>query len=161
MNASRRLLAALVLASALLVPAAAQAAPTGVNGSHVDDDGDPYVAQPGNIGAGDTAQTWSDLEQVYWCQRIAEPDFEVEHLVHMVEALRAQTPCEMPIRKLIRTFALEFAARVRGLLDDGHPLASAELIVELQNQLADARADADRLRSDARRLGSGTDDVDE
>jgi hypothetical protein len=63
MNASRRLLAALVLASALLVPAAAQAAPTGVNVSHVDDDGDPYVKQPGNIGAGDTAQTWSDLEQ--------------------------------------------------------------------------------------------------
>jgi hypothetical protein len=63
MNASRRLLAALVLATALLVPAAAQAAPTGVNVSHVDDDGDPYVNQPGNIGAGDTAQTWSDLEQ--------------------------------------------------------------------------------------------------
>jgi len=63
MNVSRRLLAALVLAGALLVPAAAQAAPTGVNVSHVDDDGDPYVKLPGNIGAGDTAQTWSDLEQ--------------------------------------------------------------------------------------------------
>jgi hypothetical protein len=63
MNASRRLLAALVLATALLVPTAAQAAPTGVNVSHVDDDGDPYVKLPGNIGDGDTAQTWSDLEQ--------------------------------------------------------------------------------------------------
>jgi hypothetical protein len=63
MNVSRRLLAALILATALLVPAAAQAAPTGVNVSHVDDDGDPYVKQPGNVGAGDTAQTWSDLEQ--------------------------------------------------------------------------------------------------
>src|SRR5215208_5412412 len=64
MNVSRRLLAALVLlATALLVPAATQAAPTGVNVSHVDDDGDPYVKQAGNIGAGDTAQTWSDLEQ--------------------------------------------------------------------------------------------------
>jgi glycosyltransferase involved in cell wall biosynthesis len=64
----------------------------------------------------DVYRTRSDLEQAYWSQRIAEPDFEVEHLVHMVEALRAQTPCELPIRKLIRTFALEFAARVRGRL---------------------------------------------
>ena len=62
MNA-RRLLPALVLAAALLVPAAAQAAPTGVNVSHIDDDGDPYVKLPGNIGDGDTAQTWSDLQQ--------------------------------------------------------------------------------------------------
>jgi hypothetical protein len=62
MNA-RRLLPALALAAALLVPAAAQAAPTGVNVSHLDDDGDPYVKLPGNIGAGDTVQTWSDLEQ--------------------------------------------------------------------------------------------------
>ena len=43
---------------------------------------------------------------------------------------------------------LELAARVRGLLDDGHSLASAETIVGLQDQLADARADADRLRSE-------------
>src|SRR5215204_939726 len=62
MNA-RRLLPALALTAALLVPAAAQAAPTGVNVSHLDDDGDPYVNAAGNIGAGDTAQTWSDLEQ--------------------------------------------------------------------------------------------------
>jgi DNA-binding transcriptional MerR regulator len=43
---------------------------------------------------------------------------------------------------------LELAARLRGLLDDGHSLASAETIVGLQDQLADARADADRLRGD-------------
>jgi DNA-binding transcriptional MerR regulator len=42
---------------------------------------------------------------------------------------------------------LALAARLRGLLDDGHSLASAEAIVGLQDQLADARADADRLRS--------------
>ena len=44
---------------------------------------------------------------------------------------------------------LALAARMRELLDDGHSLASAETIVGLQDQLADARADADALRSDA------------
>ena len=44
------------------------------------------------------------------------------------------------------------AARLRGLLDDGHPLASAEAIVGLQDELASARADADRLRVTASRL---------
>jgi excisionase family DNA binding protein len=53
---------------------------------------------------------------------------------------------------------LELAARMRGLLDDGHSLASAELIVGLQDQLADARADADRLRSDVDRLTHERDD---
>jgi MerR family transcriptional regulator, heat shock protein HspR len=43
---------------------------------------------------------------------------------------------------------LQLAARVRELLDAGHPLASAELIVGLQDELADARADAEQLRSD-------------
>jgi excisionase family DNA binding protein len=43
---------------------------------------------------------------------------------------------------------LEIAARMRTLLDDGHSLASAELIVGLQDQLADARADAERQRTD-------------
>jgi DNA-binding transcriptional MerR regulator len=42
---------------------------------------------------------------------------------------------------------LALAARVRELLDAGHPLASAELIVGLQDELADARADAERLRA--------------
>jgi DNA-binding transcriptional MerR regulator len=49
---------------------------------------------------------------------------------------------------------LALAARLRGLLDDGHSLASAEAIVGLQDELADARADADRLRLDAERLRS-------
>ncbi|MGY2129493.1 MerR family transcriptional regulator [Blastococcus sp. SYSU DS0617] len=47
---------------------------------------------------------------------------------------------------------LGLAARLRSLLDDGHSLASAETIVGLQDQLASARADADRLRDDAARL---------
>ena len=49
---------------------------------------------------------------------------------------------------------------MRVLLDDGHTLASAELIVGLQDQLADARADADRLRSHVDRLTQGGDDDD-
>ena len=52
---------------------------------------------------------------------------------------------------------LALAARMRELLDEGHSLASAEAIVSLQDQLADARADADRLRSDADRLRSDAD----
>ena len=47
---------------------------------------------------------------------------------------------------------LHLAARMRGLLDDGHPLASAETIVSLQDQLASAQADAERLRIDVDRL---------
>ncbi len=47
---------------------------------------------------------------------------------------------------------LALAARMRELLDDGHPMASAETIVSLQDQLADARADVDALRSDVDRL---------
>jgi DNA-binding transcriptional MerR regulator len=43
---------------------------------------------------------------------------------------------------------LRLAARVRGLLDDGHPLASAELIVGLQDELADLRRDLELARSD-------------
>ena len=41
---------------------------------------------------------------------------------------------------------LELAARVRGLLDDGHPLASAQLIVGLQDDLAEARDERDAAR---------------
>lgn len=47
---------------------------------------------------------------------------------------------------------LELAARIRELLDAGHPLASAEAIVQLQDQLADARADTARLRTTVNRL---------
>ena len=49
---------------------------------------------------------------------------------------------------------LAMAARMRGLLDDGHSLASAGTIVGLEDQLATARADADSLRSTAEALRS-------
>ncbi len=49
---------------------------------------------------------------------------------------------------------LVLAARMRSLLDEGHSLASAETILGLQDELATARADADRLRSDVDRLRS-------
>jgi excisionase family DNA binding protein len=66
-------------------------------------------------------------------------------------------------RRYSRT-QLAVAARMRGLLDDGHSLASAETIVDLQDQLAasrdqlaEARADADRLQADADRLQADVD----
>ncbi len=43
---------------------------------------------------------------------------------------------------------LETASRLRELLDGGHNLASAEVILALQDELADARAHIDRLRSE-------------
>jgi excisionase family DNA binding protein len=49
---------------------------------------------------------------------------------------------------------LDLAARMRGLLDDGHSLASAETIVGLQDELASARADAEQLRTTAAQLRS-------
>ena len=45
---------------------------------------------------------------------------------------------------------LVLAARVRVLLDDGHPLGSAGVIVGLEDELASARAALDRLRERAR-----------
>jgi excisionase family DNA binding protein len=50
---------------------------------------------------------------------------------------------------------LAVAARMRGLLDDGHSLASAETIVSLQDQLAEARADVARLEAE-RDVGGST-----
>jgi DNA-binding transcriptional MerR regulator len=47
---------------------------------------------------------------------------------------------------------LAVAARVRGLLNEGHSLASSLVILGLQDELADARADADRLRGTVDRL---------
>ena len=41
---------------------------------------------------------------------------------------------------------LEVAARVRELLDDGHLLNSAQVIVQLQDDLADAVSDAEQAR---------------
>jgi MerR family transcriptional regulator/heat shock protein HspR len=43
---------------------------------------------------------------------------------------------------------LQLAARVRVLLDDGHLLSSAQVIVQLQDDLADARADAEQARDE-------------
>ncbi len=43
---------------------------------------------------------------------------------------------------------LEVAARVRGLLDEGHPLSSAQAIVQLQDDLATARSDAEHARDE-------------
>ncbi|WP_040339764.1 helix-turn-helix domain-containing protein [Candidatus Blastococcus massiliensis] len=60
-------------------------------------------------------------------------------------------------RRYSRT-QLGLAARFRGLLDDGHSLASAETIVGLQDQLATAHADLEQLRSDVARMrDDGTD----
>jgi DNA-binding transcriptional MerR regulator len=53
---------------------------------------------------------------------------------------------------------LVLAARVRALLDDGHPLASAEMIVTLQDELADARADTEQLRTAVDHLRAADDD---
>src|SRR6476469_66960 len=39
---------------------------------------------------------------------------------------------------------LALAARMRGLLDDGHSVASADAIISLQDELAEARADIAR-----------------
>ena len=52
---------------------------------------------------------------------------------------------------------LETASRLRELLDGGHPLASADVIVTLQDELADARADTVRLRSTIDPRGPGPD----
>jgi MerR family transcriptional regulator/heat shock protein HspR len=43
---------------------------------------------------------------------------------------------------------LQVAARVRELLDHGHPLSSAQVIVQLQDDLADAVADAEHARDE-------------
>jgi DNA-binding transcriptional MerR regulator len=46
---------------------------------------------------------------------------------------------------------LAVAARMRTLLDDGHSVASAETIINLQDELAEARADLARLEADQQR----------
>ncbi|MBM7808408.1 DNA-binding transcriptional MerR regulator [Geodermatophilus bullaregiensis] len=55
---------------------------------------------------------------------------------------------------------LLLAARLRGLLDEGHTLASAEVILGLQDELADARATSERLRDTVDRLRTRRDDGD-
>ena len=43
---------------------------------------------------------------------------------------------------------LELAARVRALLDDGHLLGSAQVIVQLQDDLTEAASDRDTARAE-------------
>jgi DNA-binding transcriptional MerR regulator len=50
---------------------------------------------------------------------------------------------------------LAVAARMRTLLDDGHSVASAETIINLQDELAEARADLARLEADQGRNPRG------
>ena len=99
-------------------------------------------------------------------RRLDDPDFPALTMSQAAELLGVQAAF---LRSLDSSGALEphrsagghrrysrnqlgLAARLRGLLDDGHSLASAETIVGLQDQLATARADLDRLRSDIARL---------
>ncbi|HEX2074620.1 MAG TPA: MerR family transcriptional regulator [Geodermatophilus sp.] len=56
---------------------------------------------------------------------------------------------------------LALAARLRELLDEGHTLASAEVILNLQDELADARADTERLQATVDRLRADRADADE
>ncbi len=53
---------------------------------------------------------------------------------------------------------LLLAARLRGLLDEGHTLASAEVILGLQDELADARATSEQLRDTVDRLRARRED---
>ncbi len=101
-------------------------------------------------------------------QRLDDPDFPALTMSQAAELLGVQAAF---LRSLDSSGVLEphrspgghrrysrhqlaLAARVRVLLDDGHSMASAETILELQDELADARALADRLRSDADQLRS-------
>jgi DNA-binding transcriptional MerR regulator len=105
--------------------------------------------------------------------RLDDPDFPALTMSQAAELLGVQPAF---LRSLDNSGALEpyrspgghrrysrhqltLAARLRGLLDDGHPLASAETIVGLQDELTSARADADRLRSTATRLRSDVDQL--
>ena len=101
--------------------------------------------------------------------RLDDPDFPALTMSQAAELLGVQPAF---LRSLDSSGALEphrspgghrrysreqlvVAARVRGLLDDGHSLASAELIVGLQDQLASARADAAELRAQRPDGGGG------
>jgi len=56
-------------------------------------------------------------EQADWANRIrSDPDFEAVHLVRVISKMVDDLPREMPIRRLLRTFAGEFAKRVAGRL---------------------------------------------
>jgi glycosyltransferase involved in cell wall biosynthesis len=54
-------------------------------------------------------------EQAVWVQRMrSDPDFEAVHLVRVINSMVRGLPHELPIRKLVTTFAEEFMARVKG-----------------------------------------------
>ena len=62
----------------------------------------------------DVYLTRQSREQEAWYDRIrSTPDIETSLLVAMAEGLTAKVPEQMPIGKLLKTFALELAARVR------------------------------------------------
>src|SRR3712207_7243424 len=95
-------------------------------------------------------------------RRLDDPDFPALTMSQAAELLGVQaaflrsldssgilSPHRSPggHRRYSRT-QLTVAARMRGLLDDGHSLASAEAIVALQDELARARADIARLEAE-------------
>ncbi|MDB5579178.1 MAG: uncharacterized protein JWR80_4354 [Bradyrhizobium sp.] len=56
-------------------------------------------------------------EQADWSKRIrSDPDFEAVQLVRVIRSMVYDIPREMPIRRLLSTFAQEFAKRVVGRL---------------------------------------------
>ena len=56
-------------------------------------------------------------EQADWSKRIrSDSDFEAVHLVRVIEGMVGEIPREMPVRKLVGTFAGEFANRIVGRL---------------------------------------------
>lgn len=56
-------------------------------------------------------------EQADWLRRMrSDPDFETAHLVRVIKSMVDEIPREMPIRRLLSTFAGEFATRVVGRL---------------------------------------------
>src|SRR3712207_9311734 len=72
---------------------------------------------------------------------------------HRTHAPRAPPPPGPPVgHRRYSRHQLALAARLRSLLDDGHTLASAEVILGLQDELADARADSERLQATVDRL---------
>jgi DNA-binding transcriptional MerR regulator len=94
--------------------------------------------------------------------RLDDPDYPALTMSQAAELLRVQAAFLRSLdaagvlephrsagghRRYSRT-QLGLAARLRELLDDGHSLASAGVILTLQDELADARADAHRLRSE-------------
>lgn len=65
-------------------------------------------------------------EQALWSERMkSNPDFEAEYLVHLVEAMSGNLQPEMPIGKLVGSFADEILSRAKARLS--HPLKGAAI----------------------------------